>query len=146
MLAVFLVRYREPLAYYTPLLLPDGCGCLIPAMNWIGGDGFETVYGRTFGYPLFLAVVLRLGDSFTGIGVVQKALSLGGGLLALAALVNIAREDAPGKPKAVMTWLFVLWFSWLFLGSPVLAFYEHFIQPEALSAALAGLLALSPGG
>ncbi|MBU4566157.1 MAG: hypothetical protein KMY53_16440 [Desulfarculus sp.] len=133
MLIFMAIRQMRPLETYYPVIWPDGWGYLLPALRWMNDGALETIYSRTFGYPLFLTVVLQVTKSFLMLGIVQKALNVLGGLLILSVMADIIRVNSSGKIKLVSSWLFVLGFIWLYLGSPTIVWYEHFIQPEAIA-------------
>ncbi|MCF8122400.1 MAG: hypothetical protein K9K34_08270 [Desulfarculaceae bacterium] len=133
MLLFMVIRQMRPLDTYYPVMWPDGWGYLLPALRWIKDGTLETIYGRAFGYPLFLAVVLQATKSFLMLGIVQKALNVLGGLLILSVMADITRQNSVGKIKLMLSWLFALGFIWLYLGSPTILWYGHYIQPEAIA-------------
>ena len=55
----------------TPLSDVDTWGYLNPALNWLGGLGFQQTYGRSWLYPAILAAILKIGGDFSWITYVQ---------------------------------------------------------------------------
>ena len=65
----------------VPLADPDTWGYLHPALSKLSGGAFQHTYGRSFVYPGWLYLALRLTGDFRAIAVAQHLLGLGTGVL-----------------------------------------------------------------
>jgi hypothetical protein len=127
-------RFRLPQA---PIIDPDIEGYLGPAVSALGGHGFVHLVGRSFPYPAFVYLILRVFGDFRAIAVVQHILGVAAGGLILLAW-NAAGNLVPpgGIPRPVFRPM-GLAPAYVFLGSASAISFEHQIRPEAIFPFLA---------
>ena len=116
----------------TPVIDPDIEGYLGPALSALSGQHFLHILGRSFPYPGFVYVVLRVFGDFRAIGCVQHVLGLGAGALILAAWNGAGRlVPAGGFPKPLYPFL-GLAPAFTYLASDRMLVFEQEIRPEAI--------------
>jgi hypothetical protein len=127
-------RFELPQA---PLIDPDIEGYLGPAISALAGKGFVHLVGRSFPYPGFVYLILRIFGDFRAIAVVQHSLGVAAGGLILLAW-NAAGDLVPqgGIPKPLVRFMGLVP-AYLFLGSATAISFEHQIRPEAIFPFLA---------
>ena len=127
-------RFRLP---QQPLIDPDILGYLGPAISALAGKPFPHLLGRSFPYPAFVYLILRLFGDFRAICVVQHLLGLAaGGLVLLAWNAAVALTPAGGIPRPLFRCLGLLP-AYICLGSATAITFEHEIRPEAIFPFLA---------
>jgi hypothetical protein len=106
----------------NPFILPDGVDYLMPAINVIHGKPFDVGLARAYGYPVFLAVCLKLFGTLTAVARIQHLIGLGIGVLTawMARIFTRASWVVTG-----LVFLFVA-------SSPRVVFYAHSILSENL--------------
>ena len=122
-------RFHLPQA---PMIDPDIEGYLGPAISALAGKPFLHLVGRSFPYPAFLYLILRVFGDFRAIAVAQHLLGIGAGALVLLAW-NAVGTLVPegGIPKPVFRFL-GLAPAYIYLGSATAISFEHQIRPEAI--------------
>ena len=127
-------RFQLPQA---PIIDPDIEGYLGPAISALAGKPFLHLTGRSFPYPGFVYLILRIFGDFRAIALVQHLLGLGAGVLVLLSW-NAAGALVPsgGIPKPVYRML-GLAPAYIYLGSATAISFEHQIRPEAIFSFLA---------
>jgi hypothetical protein len=116
----------------VPTVDPDVRGYLGPALLALTGKGFAHLGGRSFPYPMFVFIVLRLFGNFHAIPVVQHILGVAAGgvtLLAWNALVRLA--PAGGLPRQLSRYIGLAPAA-IYLGSVTAIRFELQIRPEAI--------------
>ena len=124
-----MLRFHLP---QVPMIDPDIEGYLGPAISALAGKGFIHLMSRSFPYPWFVYLVLRVSGDFRAIPVVQHALGVAAGgviLLAWNAAVRLVPEG--GIPRAVSR-CFGLAPAYVFLGSATAIAFEQEIRPEGV--------------
>jgi hypothetical protein len=123
------VRFRLPL---EPIVDADIEGYLGPALSALSGHHFVHVLGRSFPYPGFVFLVLRLFGDFRAIAIVQHLLGVAAGAVILLAWNAVGRLVPPGGfPKPLYPFL-GLAPAWTYLESDAMIVFEHHIRPEAV--------------
>jgi len=127
-------RFQIPQA---PLIDPDIEGYLGPAVAALGGKPFMHLLGRSFPYPGFVYIVLRLFGDFRAIAVIQHVLGVAAGVVILLAW-NAAGALVPpgGIPRPLFRWLGLVP-AYICLGSSTGIAFEQMIRPEAIFPFLA---------
>lgn len=126
----------------TPFCDPDTWGYLHPALSSMSGGRFVHTSSRSFPYPGFLLLILRVGGDARLVTVVQHVLGLSAGLLMLRAWLML-RPALPDRP-----WIHVVHpLAGLLLLAAVLLsndgiVFEHSLRPEAVSAFLLAVIVL----
>jgi hypothetical protein len=127
-------RFHLPQA---PIIDPDIEGYLGPAIRALAGKPFSHMMGRSFPYPGFVYLVLRIFGDFRAIAVVQHLLGIAAGGIALLAWNAAGALVPPGGISRP-------WFRWIglvpacvVLGSATEIVFEHQIRPEAIFPFLA---------
>ncbi len=122
-------RFHIPQA---PMADPDIRGYLGPALMALAGKGFVHMDGRSFPYPAFVYVVLRLFADFRAIAVVQHLLGVAAGMFVLLAWNAMLRlVPAGGIPRELARYLGLAPAA-VYLGSATAIYFEQQIRPEAL--------------
>jgi hypothetical protein len=129
-----LLRFRLP---QVPFIDPDVEGYLGPSLVALAGKPFPHLIGRSFPYPAFVFLILRIFGDFRAIPVCQHVIGLGAGALILIAW-NAIRDLAPtgGIPKPLFRYM-GLAPAYVFLGSATTVSFELQIRPEAIFPFLA---------
>jgi hypothetical protein len=122
-------RFQLPQA---PIIDPDIEGYLGPAVSALAGKPFPHLEGRSFPYPAFIFLILRLFQDFRAIAVVQHVLGvIAGGLVLFAWNAAAALLPSGGIPKALARYM-GLAPAYIYLGSATAISFEHQIRPEAI--------------
>jgi hypothetical protein len=132
----FLFRFKLPL---QPLIDGDIGGYLQPALLQLTGGQFQHVEGRSFVYPGFIYLLLRVGQDFRTVTIVQHLLGLAAGAVLLACW-NCARAlmRNPTIPSGIYR-LSGLAVAAAFLFNTSVVRYEHLVRPEAIFPFFAAL-------
>lgn len=121
----------------APIVDPDIRGYLGPALSALTGHGFIHYDGRSFPYPAFIWLLLRLFADFRAIAIVQHLLGIAAGVLTLLAWNAMLRLIPPGGiPREVSRYLGIAPAA-VYLGSATAIHFEHEIRPEAIFPFLA---------
>lgn len=127
-------RFQLP---QEPIIDPDIEGYLGPAISALGGKGFVHLMGRSFPYPAFVYLILRVFGDFRAIAVAQHLLGMAaGGLVLLAWSAAGALVPEGGIPKPLFRFM-GLGPAYIYLGSATAISFEHQIRPEAIFSFLA---------
>ena len=122
-------RFHIPQA---PIVDPDIRGYLGPAMAALTGKGFIYLDGRSFPYPAFVLLILRLFGDFRALSVVQHILGAAAGALVLLAWNAMLRLVPPGGiPRQLSQWI-GLGPAAIYLGSATAIHFEQEIRPESI--------------
>jgi hypothetical protein len=122
-------RFHIPQA---PMVDPDIRGYLGPALLALLGKGFIHMDGRSFPYPAFVYLVLRVFGDFRAIGAVQHLLGVAAGALILLAWNAMLRLVPPGGIPRELARYIGLAPATIYLGSATAIYFEQQIRPEAL--------------
>ena len=128
----------------VPFADPDTWGYLCPGLKWFGSGVFEQANGRSFFYPLFVAVLLKTTGSFSSIPLVQHGLGVGSGLIWWMLWRGFVRWLPPGFSRSwIAPFLGLAGLAVYLLGAQAI-YFEHAIRPEGVFPffALAHLAAL----
>jgi hypothetical protein len=122
-------RFQLP---QSPLIDPDIEGYLGPAVSALAGKPFVHLVGRSFPYPAFVYLILRIFGDFRAIAVTQHLLGIAAGALVMLGW-NAAGALLPpgGIPKPVFRYM-GLAPAYVCLGSSTAISFEHQIRPEAI--------------
>lgn len=124
-----LFRFKLPL---QPFIDSDVAGYLEPALLRLDHGQFQHVEGRSFVYPGFIYLVLRVFQDFRGITIVQHLLGLAAGAVLLACW-NCARTLTrnPTIPLGIYRLSGVIVAASFLFNTSVIRF-EHLVRPEAI--------------
>jgi hypothetical protein len=115
-----------------PIIQPDIVGYLGPAIAALAGKPFTHMIGRSFPYPAFVYLILRIFGDFRAIAVIQHLLGVAaGGLVLLAWDAAGALAPAAGIPRPLFRFM-GLAPAYVVLGSATEIAFEHEILPEAI--------------
>jgi hypothetical protein len=119
---------------------PDTWGYLAPALSQLSGSGFQSVFGRTFVYPLFVTLILGLTKSFTVLAIAQEITTFVAAGLLGAILFQSSSAATPLDVKGVVYKILSVLFMWLYIQATPSLFYERLVRPEAISPVFMALL------
>ena len=122
-------RFHIPQA---PTVDPDVRGYLGPALVALLGKGFVHLDGRSFPYPAFVYLILRLFGDFRAIPAVQHILGVASGAVALLAWNALLRLVPPGGIPRQLSRYIGLAPAAIYLGSATAIRFEQEIRPEAI--------------
>ncbi len=127
-------RFHIPQA---PIVDPDIRGYLGPAIYALTGHGFTHMDGRSFPYPAFVLVILRLFGDFRAHFGCPALLGVGAGALTLLAWNALLRLVPPGGIPRQLSRYIGLGPAAIYLGSATAIHFEQEIRPEAIFPFLA---------
>ena len=116
----------------APIVDPDIRGYLAPALLALGGKGFIHLDGRSFPYPAFVFVVLKIFGDFRALAVIQHLLGIAAGAVILLAWEAILRLVPPGGIPRELSRFLGLIPAAIYLGSATAVHFEQEIRPEAI--------------
>jgi hypothetical protein len=124
-----LQRFHLPPA---PLIDADIIGYLGPAISALAGKPFLHLVDRSFPYPAFIYLILRVFGDFHAISVIQHLLGLGAGVLIMMAWNAAGRMfPSPAVPKPLFRYGGLVP-AYVYLGSATAISFEHQMRPEAI--------------
>jgi len=116
----------------APIVDPDIRGYLGPAISALTGHKFGHFDGRSFPYPAFVFLVLRLFGDYRAIAVVQHLLGVTAGAITLLAWNAMLRLIPPGGIPPQLSRFIGLAPAAIYLGSATAIHFEQEIRPEAI--------------
>ena len=122
-------RFQIPQA---PTVDPDIRGYLGPALVALTGKAFVHLGGRSFPYPAFVLLLLRLFGDFRAISIVQHILGVAAGAVTLLAWNAFVRLAPPGGIPRELARYIGLGPAAIYLGSATAIRFELEIRPEAI--------------
>ena len=134
--AALFFRFKLP---QQPFIDGDISGYLIPALLQLTDGNFQHVGGRSFVYPGFVWLILRVFQDFRAITLVQHLLGVAAGGVLLACW-NCARSliRNPAIPIGIYR-LSGLLVAALYLFNTSAVRFEHLVRPEAIFPLFVGL-------
>jgi len=122
--------------FYNPQIIyldPDAHGYLMPAVNFLTGEGFTHNESRSWLYPLFVTLVLGVFKSFKALCVLQHLTGIVTGVLLIRFFEQLKDAFSIQEPKQIAVWTTTSLFSIsTFLLSGNIMLFEHTLRPEAL--------------
>ncbi len=128
----FLIRL---LIVKVPYALGDISNYINPAINWFNNGNFNHYGGRSFPYPLFILIILKLFNSFNYISIVQHLIGALTGIILLIVWNNLLcflnNLNSNKLIKIIHYFIGIILFC-LFLFSESVIVYEHTITRESI--------------
>ncbi len=142
--AIILYGLTLRLSVSAPVFIDaDGGGYVVPAINYLVDGNFNLIYGRSFVYPAFLSVILKIFGSLEPIAVIQHVVALLGMAIVFFSvyrLSSIFTQQPLARLLVFISGLAYLFFSVISINSIM---YEHYIRTESINVFFVALVVWS---